>query len=140
MNCYTSHIDFIRIAQETVCSICKNKCIRNEEMGKHECGCGCGAFNMCCMNCPIGDVFQPIQCRKERQQPSCVKIKNQLFITKKTIRRKNFLFYCKNYLKGNNNEKSSFCLASSSVVQNGHRLIHSVFVGIEQSSHNLKVI
>ena len=83
MSCYTSHIDFIRIPQETICWICKSRCKRNEEMGKHVCGCGCGAFNMSCMNCPIGEVFQRVQCRKERQPPNNVKTKNELFITKK---------------------------------------------------------
>ena len=137
MACYTSHIDFIRVAQETFCSICKHKCERNEEMGKHVCGCGCVAFDMSCMCCPIGAVFQPIRCRKELQQPSNVKTKNEFFLTKmkkKQLKKKTifFYFYCKNYLKGKNNEKSSFCLASSSVVQTRHRLIQSVFVGIEQ--------
>ena len=48
-----------------------------------------------------------------------------------------FYFSNKNYLKGKNDEKSTFCLASSFVVQKGHRLIQSVFLGCEQSSHNL---
>ena len=66
MTCYSSHIDFIKIAQKTNCSICKRVCERNEEMGRHICG--CGAFDMCCMTCPIGAVFQPVRCRKKQQQ------------------------------------------------------------------------
>ena len=69
MSCYTSHIDFVTIAQRINCSICKNVCEINEEMAKHVCGCGCGGFNMCCLNCPLRKIFQPVQCRKERQQP-----------------------------------------------------------------------
>ena len=68
-------------------------------MAKHVCGCGCGGFNMCCLNCPLRKIFQPVQCRKERQQPKFNT--NEKHLLKKTIR---------SYLKGNNNENQVFYL------------------------------
>ena len=61
---YYSHLDFIEIEEETTCAICKRKCEKKEEMGKHVCECGCGANNMICMECPIGSIFQPVRCKK----------------------------------------------------------------------------
>ena len=61
---YYSHLDFIEIKEETTCVICKRKCKKKEEMGKHECDCRCGANIMICMECPISSIFQPVMCKK----------------------------------------------------------------------------
>ena len=73
MDGYKSLLDFVEIEEETTCKNCKRKCARKSDMAKHECGCGCGAITMSCMECPIGVIFR---------RPVCKKMRNEIFLSK----------------------------------------------------------
>ena len=49
-------LDFVTVEEDTVCDNCADVCERKAEMVKQECKCGCGAFIICCMDCPTGIV------------------------------------------------------------------------------------